>query len=160
VATGEAAPAAPVEDDLSVDLDALAKAKPLFVYYYIDGIKDDNDKNRKFSVKFEMGVLVEESINFLNKNFVCKKVGLPLDADLKDSKNQARIEVWSPTKKKLGTISIDETHLLNKTPILAYLGLRIARSDKLVKDEIARIQKLRKAKEDEAKKQTAKNDAE
>ena len=111
--------------------------------------------NYKFSRKFELSVLGEEIVDMLNKNFVCKKVELPAEADMKLAKNQSRIEIWSPTEKKVGGISIDQASMLNKTPFIGFLKVRAAKSVSLVKAEIARVQKLRKERE-AAKKETAK----
>ncbi len=155
--SGSAADSKPAEDpDLTKDLDALAKTKPLFVYYYVALTSQPMDTNYKFSRKFEMSVLGQETIEFLNKNFICKKVELPADADMKIAKNHARIEIWSPTGKKVGLINTDNEATLNKTPFLGFMQVRIAKSAKLVAEEIARVQKLRKEKEEVGKKQTAK----
>ena len=118
----EKAPEAPV------DLDALAKAKPLFIYFYVEPITDPNDANYKFSHKFEVSVLNEDIVNLLNKNYTCKKVALPADGDMKLVKNQARIEVWSPLNKKIGLLTANEEALLNKTPFTSFVKLRIAKS--------------------------------
>jgi hypothetical protein len=112
------------------------------------------DDNYKFSRKFELGVLGEEICEFINKTFVAKKVALPADADMKVAKNRARIEIWSPTNKKIGELGTENDSLLNKSPFTSYLKVRAAKSEKIVKDEIARVQKLRK--EAAAKKETAK----
>lgn len=114
------------------------------------------DSNYKFSRKFELGVLQEEVVDLLNKSFLCKKISLPAEADMKIAKNQSRIEVWSPTKMKVGSINLEGEAYLNKGPFLAFLKSRIAKSEKSVKDEIARITKLRKEREEQAKKETAK----
>ena len=156
MATGETAPKP--EESLDLDPAALAKAKPLFVYYYVDPVTDPMDSNYKFSRKFEMSVLCEEIVDLLNKNFVCKKVVLPADADMKLAKNQARIEIWSPTSKKVGLIGGTEENLLNKTPFLVFARSRLAKSEKLVTDEITRIHQLRKEKEEAAKKESASKD--
>ncbi|NUN51397.1 MAG: hypothetical protein HUU06_01240 [Planctomycetaceae bacterium] len=122
------------------------------------------DENYKFSRKFELGVLSEQIVEVLNKNFTCAKVVLPAEADMKKVENQARIEIWSPTKEMIGRITLDQDSVLNKSPFISFLKLRIAKSEKLVKNEIARIEKLRKERakkvEDEkaAAKETAKQD--
>ena len=139
-----------------MDLEALKKAKPLFLYYYVEQVTDPMDMNYKFSRKFELGVLQEEVVETLNKSFICKKISLAAEADMKVAKNQSRIEVWSPTLQKVGTVNLDGENYLNKGPFLAFLKSRVAKSDKLVKDEIARVQKLRKEREEQAKKETAK----
>jgi hypothetical protein len=138
-----------------VDLDALAKKKPLFVYFYVANVTDPMNDNYKFSRKFELSVLGEEIVDMLNKNFVCMKVELPAEADMKLAKNQARIEIYSPTEKKVGSIGVDQVSMLNKTPFMGFMKVRVSKSESLVKAEIARIQKLRKEK-DAAKKETAK----
>ena len=138
-----------------MDLAALAKKKPLLVYYYVANVTDPMNDNYKFSRKFELGVLGEEIVDMLNKNFVCKKVELPAEADMKIAANQARIEVWSPTEKKVGSIGIEQVAMLNKTPFIGFMKVRMAKSESLVKSEIARITKLRKEK-DAPKKETAK----
>jgi len=143
VATGQTE-VKPAEDpDLSVDLEALAKTKPLFVYYYIGTVSDPMNDNYKFSRKFELSVLGEEVVDMLNKNFVCTKIELPADADMKLAKNQARIEIWSATDKKVGSITIENEATLNKTPFMGFLKVRIAKNQSLVKAEVARITKLR-----------------
>jgi len=136
-----------------VDLEALKKAKPIFLYYYIELVTDPMDDNYKFARKFELGVLQEEVVDTLNKNFVCKKISLSAEADMKLAKNQARIEVWAPTQKKLGTIGMDGEASLNKAPFLSFLKTRVAKSEKVVKEEITRIQKLRLDREAAAKKE-------
>jgi hypothetical protein len=138
-----------------VDLEALAKTKPLFVYYYIGTVSDPMNDNYKFSRKFELSVLGEEVVDTLNKNFVCTKIELPGDADMKLAKNQARIEIWSATDKKVGSITIENEATLNKTPFLGFLKVRIAKNQSLIKAEVARITKLR-AERVAAKKETAK----
>lgn len=142
-----------------MDTKALAKEKPLFVYYYVDPIADPMDDNYKFSRKFELGVLQEQVVEILNKNFTCLKVVLPAEADMKKVQNQARIEIWSPTKEMVGRITVDQDSLLNKSPFVSFLKVRIAKSEKLVKTEIARIEKARKDREKkQEEKETAKND--
>lgn len=121
------------------------------------------DDNYKFSRKFELGVLQEQVVELLNKHFTCAKVVLPAEADMKKASNQARIEIWSPTKEKVGVISVDQDSLLNKSPFISFLKTRLAKSENLVKKEIARVEKARKDREkkvDEkgAEKETAKND--
>jgi hypothetical protein len=110
----------------------------------VDPIADPMDENYKFSRKFELGVLSEQIVETLNKNFTCAKFVLPAEADMKKVENQARIEIWSPTKEMIGRITLDQDSVLNKSPFIGFLKLRIAKSEKLVKNEIARIEKLRK----------------
>ena len=156
VATGETTPA-PTPPDTDTDTKALAKEKPIFVYFYVDPISDPMDSNYKFSRKFEMGVISEEIADLINKNFVAKKVALPADADMKKVENQARVEIWSPTSKMVGRLTGENEATLNKAPFIAFAKSRLAKSQKLVKDEIARIEKARKE-QAEKKGETAKND--
>jgi len=160
VATG-VAPKPEESSGVEVDLVALAKQKPLFVYFYVDPISDPMDENYKFSRKFELSVLQDQVIEAMNKGFALKKVSLPPDADMKQLKNQARIEIWSPTNVKVRVIGRSDEQLLNRAPFVAALNGSIAKSTKLVKEEIARITKLRlekEQKEKEAAKETAKSE--
>jgi hypothetical protein len=142
-----------------VDLEALKKAKPIFLYYYVEGITDPMDENYKFSRKFELTILGgEELVDNLNKNFACKKIALPAEGDMKIAKNQARIEIWSPTNKKVGNIAHENEAMLNKSPFLGFLKTRALKSEKLVKDEVARVEKERKDAAEKAKKETAKKE--
>ena len=118
-------------------------------------ISDPMDDNYKFARKFEMGCLQESVIELLNKNFVCRKIDLPFEADLKLEKNQARIEVWSPTNVKVGALTLKNDDVLNKGPFTDFLKSKAAKSGKLVKEEIARIEKARKEAAEKAKKETA-----
>ncbi len=142
---------------MTVDLDALSKSKPLFVYYYVALTKDRvGDPNFQFASKFEQGTLGQETIEFLNKNFICKRVEIPMDADLKVAKNHARLEIYSQLGKKMGLIGIENDASLNKSQFLGFLQVRITKCQKVVADEVARIQKVRKDKELADKKQAAK----
>jgi len=131
----------------------------------VDPVSDPMDENYKFCRKFELGVLGDQVNEVLAKSFNLKKVSLPADADMKQVKNQSRIEIWSPTKVKVRALTRNEDQLLNKSPFIAVVKSAVAKSDRLVKDEIARVTKARlerdkKAKEAEAakEKETAKND--
>lgn len=131
----------------------------------MDPVSDPMDENYKFCRKFELGVLGDQVNEVLAKSFNLKKVSLPADADMKQVKNQSRIEIWSPTKVKVRALTRNEDQLLNKSPFIAVVKSAVAKSDRLVKDEIARVTKARlerdkKAKEAEAakEKETAKND--
>jgi hypothetical protein len=130
--------------DASQDPEALAKAKPILIYYYVDPVADPMDSNYKFSRKFELSVLGEDIVDVINKNFVAKRVILPAEADMKQVKNQARIEIWSPTNQKIGLLTGADEGILNKSPFVSFLKARMAKSEKLVKDEIAKILKARK----------------
>ena len=116
------------------------------------------DENYKFCRKFELSVLQEQIIEVMNKGFALKKVSLPPDADMKQQKNQSRIEVWSPTKVKVRVLGQAEEALLNKAPFVAAMKSSIAKSEKLVKEEIARVTKLRKEREAKKAEETAKSE--
>jgi hypothetical protein len=140
-----------------VDVEALKKAKPIFLYYYVELLTDPMDENYKFSRKFELGILQEEVVDNLNKNFICKKIALPAEGDMKIAKNQARIEIWTPTNKKVGTINLEAESMLNKSPFLGFLKTRALKSEKMVKEAIALIEKTKKEAEAK-KKETAKGE--
>ena len=128
------------------------------MYYFVDPVSDPMDVNYKFSRKFELGVLQEEIVELINKNFVAKKVALPADGDMKKVENQARIEIWSPTKKMVGRIALENDGLLNKGAFIGFVKARQAKSEKLVKDEIARLEKMRKDAEAKKSPETASKD--
>ena len=117
------------------------------------------DDNYDFSRKFEMGVLQGSVVEAINKNFVAKKIALPADGDMKKVENQARIEIWSPTRSMVGRITGETRATLNKTPFLVFLKTRQMRSEKLVKDEIARIEKAQKDRELKEKEKKAQETA-
>jgi hypothetical protein len=137
----------------------LKAGKPLLVYYYIDGLDMTNgagDPNFKFSQSLEMGGFAEKVLDEVNDHWRCKKVGIPMDADRKDAKNQARLEFWSFTERKLGDITLKETAQLNPGPLKAALkNARIKNVDACAK-EIKRMAELRKAQEKLEKETAAK----
>ena len=116
-------------------------------------IDDPMDDNYKLARKFELGVLQDKVIDLLNDKFACKKVELSAEDDQKELKNQARIEVWSSTGVQLGVISHRNVNILNTRPFMQFLAMRVAKNTKLVKKEIARIEKLRKEREKQAERE-------
>ncbi len=131
-----------VGEDYDAAIEALKAKKPLLVYYFVEGVVDPMNDNYTFSRKFEMGVLgISKVVDFLNKEFVCRKIALPAEADMKVAKNQARIEIYGATNTLIGTIGRDADGLLNSAPFTAFAKVRIAKSDSLAKKEIARLEK-------------------
>lgn len=128
------------------------------MYYYVAPLADPMDDNYKFSRKFELGVLQDSVVELINKYFVCKKIELPAEADMKKMENQARIEIWSPTNALVGRITLEQDSYLNKSPFIAFLKSRVAMSEKKVKTEIARIEKLRKEREKKAAQESARQE--
>jgi hypothetical protein len=114
------------------------------------------DPNFKFSQSLEMGGFAEKVLVELEQYWRCKKVGLPLDADRKDPKNQARLEFWSFTEKKVGDITLKETAQLNPGPLKAALkNARVKNGDACAK-EIKRMAEMKKAQEKLEKETAAK----
>jgi hypothetical protein len=117
------------------------------------------DDNYKIARKFELGVLQKKVIEMLNEDFQCKKIDLPAEADMKQLKNQARIEIWSATGVNIGTISNRNVNILNARPFMAFLKARVAKNDSLVKKEVARVEKLREKRAKELEKAKAEETA-
>ncbi len=101
------------------------------------------DENYKFCRKFEMGVLLDKSVDYINKNYRAKKQPLSAEADMKDPKNQSRLEVWSATDKKIGSITQESQNLLSLNPFMQFVKARTDKNAVLVKAEVARITRLR-----------------
>ena len=117
-------------------------------------LQKKGDPSFQFSQDFEMGVLQEGVVDLINKRFVAKKIAIPADADRKLAKNQARIEIWSPTRQKIGLITPENDNLLSRAAFTEFLKVRVAKSEKLVRDEVARLLK-EKAELDAARKESA-----
>lgn len=144
------------EEDAST-IEELKESRPLLVYYYVAGEDDFKNDNYKFSNKFETQLLgISKVVEMLNDKFTCTKVALSKEADMKQVKNQARIEMWSATKVKIGEITRDNWNQLDSSSFLRFSAARVAKSDQLVKKEIARIEKA--IKERAEKDTVAKND--
>lgn len=117
----------------------------------MDAKNGANDPSFKFSQSLEFGGLGERVIEELNANWRCKKVGLDLDADRKDPKNQARLEFWSFTGVKMGDITLKETGQLNPGPLKAALRNMRAKNLEFCKREITRMVEQKKLAEKIAK---------
>ena len=111
----------------------------------MDGKNGAGDANFKFAQSFEFGGLGEKVVTELNDNWRAKKVGLALDADRKDAKNQARIEFWSFTGVKMGDVTLKETGILNPGPMKAALKNYRAKNDDICAREIKRLEEIQKA---------------
>ena len=97
-------------------VEQLKAGKPMMVYYFIPVDPKEakaTEVNYTFSRKAEFSAFSSDSVERLNKNWVPKKVELKSDADLKVPKNQARIEFWSFTGKKIDVISGKNQQALN-----------------------------------------------
>ena len=157
VATAKPADAAADDEEWTVE--ELKKAKPLFLYYFVDGLTQGCEEAKDepsfdFSRRLELGGFADKVVEEIQANWRAKKVGLELDADRKLEKNQARIEFWSFTKVKMGSISIKEQNLLNPGPLRAQLKKYALKNSEICAREIAGIEARRKARE-EAEKRTA-----
>lgn len=137
-------------------IDELKSAKPILVYYYVEGMDASNgakDPSFKFSQSFEMGGLGERVVTELNENWRCKKVGLDLDADRKEEKNQARIEMWSMTGVKLGVIGLRSD--LSQSGLMKAMKTARAKNTAVCAREIKRIEAEQKAREKAEKDEVA-----
>jgi hypothetical protein len=117
----------------------LSAGKSTMVYY---GFPDAsiNDDSLGFSRRFEMSAVGGDNVDFINKNFIAKKRELDFDADRKLAKNQARIEFWSFTGKKIDVIGLKEQQLLNPAPFAAKLKDVVAKNREISNGEIKRMQ--------------------
>lgn len=113
----------------------------------MDGKNGAGDPNFKFAQSFEFGGLGEKVVTELNENWRAKKVGLALDADRKEAKNQARIEFWSFTGVKMGDVTLKETGILNPGPMKAALRSYRLKNDEICAREIKRLESIQKAQE-------------
>lgn len=154
--TGTSTPQKPVTGDESTwTVEELKAGKPILLYYFVDGMDGSNganDPSYKFSQSFEMGGLSEKVVGELNEKWRCKKIGLDLDADRKQAKNQARIEFWSFTGVKMGDITVKEQGRLSSLEVdLKQMRVKNAA---ICAKEIKRVEALQKQRE-KAEKETA-----
>ena len=134
-------------------VEELQSAKPVMVYFYVDGLTQKSDDDSfKFASTWEQGCLVDKVVDEVNAQWVSRKVGLDIEADRKLEKNQARIEFWSFTKVKMATISVTERNLLNPGPFKAMLKKYELKNEALCMKEIKRIEAADKAIKDLVKK--------
>jgi hypothetical protein len=150
------------DEESAWSVEELKAGKPLLVYWYVDGLDETNganDPNLKFARSFEFGGLGERVVEELNANWRCKKVGIELEADRKQEKNQARIEFWSFTGTRMGDITLKEAGRLAANTLKGTLKAMRAKNAEVCGREIKRIEALQKAREkaekDAAEKETA-----
>jgi hypothetical protein len=131
----------------------------MMVYYFIPNPSDPKDikcteANYKFSRKAEFSAFSGDSVERINKNWVPKKVEIALDADRKVEKNQARIEFWSFTGKKIDLIGAKNQQALNPSDFETRLKDLEKKNREICNTEIKRINDeiARRAKEDTAAK--------
>ena len=143
------------EEEEEWTIEELKEGKPLFIYYFVQGMEDPTDDNYKLSRKLEMMTFNEEKIiKRLNEEWRAKKVGLDLEEDLTEKKNQARIEFWAFTKVKMGVITVKEDKFLKSRLFLAKLKKYEKQNKKFCDKEVKRLEDIAK---EEAKKEVADN---
>ena len=143
------------EEEEEWTIEELKEGKPLFLYYFVSGMEDPTDDNYKLSRKLEMMTFNEEKIiKRLNEDWRAKKVGLDLEEDLTEKKNQARLEFWSFTKVKMGVITVKEDKFLKSRLFLAKLKKYEKQNKKFCDKEVKRLEDIAK---EEAKKEVADN---
>ena len=118
--------------------DELKSGKPLLVYYFVAEKKPTED-NFKFCRKTEFSAFSNDAVERINKNFVPKKVEIDIDADRKLEKNQARIEFWSFTGKRLDTVSLKNQQILNPSDFVTKLKDVEAKNREICNAEIKRL---------------------
>ena len=140
-------------------VDELKNGKPMMVYYFIPNPADMKEvkcteANYKFSRKAEFSAFAGDTVDRINKSWVPKKVELARDADVKDEKNQARIEFWSFTGKKIDLIGAKNQQALNPSDFETRLKDIEKKNREICNAEIKRINDeiARRAKEDTAAK--------
>ena len=138
--------------------DELKAGKPMMVYYYV-AVADAKtakmtEENYKFARKTEMSAFSNDAIERLNKNWVPKKVEIAADADLKVEKNQARIEFWSFTGKKLDAVTQKNQQALNPSDFEIRLKALEKKNREICDNEIKRMkdEEERRKKEETAAK--------
>ena len=140
--SGTGKQAAETEHELTVD--ELKNGKPMMVYFFVpvaDPKKvDAGAESYKFSQKTEFSAFQGANVERINKNWVPKKVELDADADRKLEKNQARIEFWSFTGRKLATVTMKNQQLLNPSDFLIKLKEIEAKNREICNEQIKRIQ--------------------
>ena len=159
VVTGIAAPKpqdVPAGPEWTVE--DLKSGKPMMVYYYV-AVADAKtakmtEDNYKFARKTEMSAFSNDSIERLNKNWVPKKVEIATDADLKLEKNQAHIEFWSFTGKKIDSITQKNQQALNPSDFEIRLKALEKKNREICDNEIKRMkdEEERRKKEESAAK--------
>lgn len=124
-------------------VDELKAGRPTMVYYFIP-IADPKtakctEDNYKFSRKTETSAFQNDAVERINKSWVPIKVELDASADLKLEKNQARIEFWSFTGKKIDVIGGKNQQGLNPSDFQTRLKDLEKKNRELCNVEIKRI---------------------
>jgi len=131
-------------DEEKWTVDELKAGKPMMVYYFIPNPADMKDikpteVNYKFARKAEFSAFQGDTVERINKNWVPKKVELITDGDRKEEKNQARIEFWSFTGKKIDTIAAKNQQALNPSDFESRLKDLEKKNREIANAEIKRI---------------------
>ena len=142
-------------------VDELKSGKPFLVYYYVapkDAKKPDcGDPNYSFSQKAEFSAFGgKDTVDRINTNWTPKKIEISADADPKDEKNQARIEFWSFTQKKVDVISVKGRTQLSGSVFDTKLKQLETKNREICNLEIKRINdEIERRKKEDATKTTA-----
>jgi hypothetical protein len=125
----------------------LKSAKPLLVYYFVDGLTDEKDDSYKLSQRFEtVGLPAEGVLPAIKSDWRAKKVAIDAKANRKDAKNQARVEFWSYTGTKVAEIGAKDEDQAGAKPLLAKLNSSVAKNRDLCKAELKKLDDAAKAK--------------
>jgi hypothetical protein len=138
-------------EETELTAEQLADAKPMFLYFFREGLTDPMHEEYKFSRRFEMG-LQEKLIEEINSNWMCKKVGIDLEEEIESEDEGTRIELWSAIETKMKSINFSKSDqkLLAAGPLTRVLKKYKKVSDGLVEKEIKRLEKLEKQMEEES----------
>jgi len=126
----------------------------MMVYYYFSGETKPTEDNFKYSRKAEMSAFSNDAVELINKAWVAKKIEISADGDRKIEKNQARIEFWSFTGKKIDSVTQKEQQVLNPSPFVTKLKEMEKKNREICNGEIKRMQDEieRRKKQDSASK--------
>ena len=149
--TGILAEEAPAAGEEEWTVEQLTDAKPMFLYYFRQGLTDPMNEEYKFSRRFEMG-LQEKLITEINDNWMAKKVGIDLEKEIEDEDEGTRIELWSAieTQMKVINFSKKDQKLLAAGPLTRILKKYEKVNDGLVAKEIKRLEKMQEQMEEES----------
>jgi len=149
--TGILASEAADDETEEFTIEELEDAKPMFLYYFRQGLTDPMHDEYKFSRRFEMG-LQEKLIDQINENWLAKKEGIDSEEEIEKIEERTRIEFWSAveTRMKLLTMSKKDQKMLAAGPMVRLLKKYEKVNKGLVNKEIKRLQKLEEAMEKES----------
>ena len=144
VVTGISAPkpAEVATDGEKWTVDELKVGKPMMVYYFIPVDAKEakpTEPNYKFARKAEVSAFQGDTVERINKGWIAKKSELDAAADLKLEKNQARIEFWSFTGKKIDVVAGKNQQALNPSDFESRLKDLEKKNRDLCTAEIKRI---------------------